>query len=54
MDSETSLETQTDPLVPGRTPSISALDRMSAPILWAPGMKVARRDNNFPWDHRRI
>ncbi len=68
--SETSLETQTDPLVPGRTPSISAppprggasipralspcLDRMSAPIFWAPGMQVARIDNNFLWDHRRI
>ncbi len=72
VDSETSLETQTDPLVPGRTPSISAspprggasipqppnlspcLDRISAPILWVPGMWAARRDNNFPWDNRRI
>ncbi len=51
--SETSLKTQTDPLVPCWTPSISTppplggasiprasarIDRMSAPILWTPGM----------------
>ncbi len=72
VNSEMSLKTQTDPLVPGRSPSISAPPprggasipralapvstgcRMSAPILWAPRMQAAWRDNNFPWDHRRI
>ncbi len=57
VDSETPIAMQTDPLVPGQTPSISApppLDRMSAPILWTHVMQADQKVNNFPWDHMRI